>query len=209
MDEKELYQPPYKQELLFLYAKYVMAVFAFLVITSIAAVMVGHESRLSIIVCGLACAAYFVGCIIELYRDEKLRRLKSVMAIVVSKEDSVTMMRQVETTYRLIPVDETGEFIDKNGKYDFFLKFQNGKGKKSALYIGGIYLCLFKGNESHLFDFSERNLVLKKRQNYVEVDNGEQGIPEKSDKPTEQPDEPGKNAQDNSKTNLIYLNLKK
>lgn len=206
MDKKEIYQPPYKQELLLLYAKNAIIALVFLAITVIAMTMVDGENRFSIAICGLVCIGYFAYTGIELYRSDKCNRLKSVMAIVVSKKDNVTVMRQLETTYRLIPVNENGEFIDKNGKYDFFLKFQNSKHNKNAMYVGGIYLCLFRESQNDTFEFSERSLVLKVRQSYTEDEHADQKESEKTDA---QGKELQKEPASESKSNLIYLNTKK
>ena len=113
-----------------------------------------------ILLIGLMCAAYFIFQIYEIHNDEKNERYKTVKGIVVSDESSKNMIRQQISTYRIIPVNDDGEFIDKNGKYDFFLSVnESKKNVKNSFFVGAMYDFIFKSNEDGVTAFNDRNLV--------------------------------------------------
>ena len=124
----KIYHPDCKSLITSMYVKNGLIAILFL-IASIFGVVVMREWKILLI--GLMCAAYFIFQIYEIHNDEKNERYKTVKGIVVSDESSKNMIRQQISTYRIIPVNEDGEFIDKNGKYDFFLSVNESTAVKN------------------------------------------------------------------------------
>lgn len=153
----KIYHPDCKSLITSMYVKNGLIAILFL-IASIFGVVVMQEWKILLI--GLMCAAYFIFQIYEIHNDEKNERYKTVKGIVVSDESSKNMIRQQISTYRIIPVNEDGEFIDKNGKYDFFLSVnESKKNVKNSFFVGAMYDFIFKSNEDGVTAFNDRNLV--------------------------------------------------
>ena len=147
----KIYHPDCKSLITSMYVKNGLIAILFL-IASIFGVVVMREWKILLI--GLMCAAYFIFQIYEIHNDEKNERYKTVKGIVVSDESSKNMIRQQISTYRIIPVNEDGEFIDKNGKYDFFLFIILGEPDLNAAGTKKMS-CIYKPDFYSITDFND------------------------------------------------------
>ena len=83
----------------------------------------------------LIVAAYFGMQLFETIQNEKKGKYRKITALAVSADESRSGLGTVET-WRFIPVDENGEYIDTNGRLDIFLQI---KPKERNYHIGGTY----------------------------------------------------------------------
>lgn len=176
----KIYHPDCKSLITSMYVKNGLIAVLFLVVSTLGVIM---TQEWKILLIGLLCAAYFVFLIYEIHNDEKNGRYKTVEGIVVSDESSKNMIRQQITTYRIIPVNENGEFIDKNGKYDFFLSVnESKKSARNSFFVGAMYDFIFKSNEDGVTAFNDRNLVTSSRVTTA-VKNDDTIVPADTQKP--------------------------
>ena len=133
----KIYHPDCKSLITSMYVKNGLIAILFL-IASIFGVVVMREWKILLI--GLMCAAYFIFQIYEIHNDEKNERYKTVKGIVVSDESSKNMIRQQISTYRIIPVNEDGEFIDKKENTIFSSASTNQR--KTLKTLSSLVLCM-------------------------------------------------------------------
>ena len=111
-----------------------------------------------------ACLSFFVGTFLALYtkkpsdircrslscgilpcgfltmlKNSKADKYIKVTALAVNADESRAGLEPMET-WRFIPVNEDGEYLDKNGKYDIFLQV---KPRDREYHIGALYDMLF------------------------------------------------------------------
>lgn len=101
----------------------------------------------------LIIAAYFGMQLFETIQNEKKGKYRKITALAVSADESRSGLGTVET-WRFIPVDENGEYIDTNGRLDIFLQV---KPKERNYHIGGTYNLLFCADENDTL--TQDNLV--------------------------------------------------
>lgn len=101
----------------------------------------------------LIVAAYFGMQLFETIQNEKKGKYRKITALAVSADESRSGLGTVET-WRFIPVDENGEYIDTNGRLDIFLQI---KPKERNYHIGGTYNLLFCADEDDTL--TQDNLV--------------------------------------------------
>jgi hypothetical protein len=111
------------------------------------------------LIAGAAVAAYFLveALLCTMNKDKYVH----VNAVAVSCEDGENVLHQPQKTFRFIPVDDDGEMMDKNGKFDIFITYSgtNKSLKSKNIYIGAVYKLLFFSESPMEDEFSERNLV--------------------------------------------------
>lgn len=88
---------------------------------------------------GVMIAAYFITEFLTMLKNSKDNKYIKVTALAVSADESRAGFELMET-WRFIPVDEDGEYLDKNGKYDIFLQV---KPRDRDYHIGALYDMLF------------------------------------------------------------------
>ncbi|MEG0168219.1 MAG: hypothetical protein RR709_10195 [Ruthenibacterium sp.] len=109
----------------------------------------------------IAIGGYFGYMLFEVVYNENNNKYLAVVGLVVSKESEKRMLSNV-STYRVVPVDESGDFIDENGSLDFFLSLDaSNKKRNGVLLIGATYFFVFAILPDD--SLSERNLFVKKR----------------------------------------------
>lgn len=101
----------------------------------------------------LIVASYFGMQLFETIQNEKKGKYRKITALAVSADESRSGLGTVET-WRFIPVDENGEYIDTNGRLDIFLQI---KPKERNYHIGGTYNLLFCADENDTL--TQDNLV--------------------------------------------------
>lgn len=72
-------------------------------------------------------------------KNSKADKYIKVTALAVNADESRAGLEPMET-WRFIPVNEDGEYLDKNGKYDIFLQV---KPRDREYHIGALYDMLF------------------------------------------------------------------
>ena len=72
-------------------------------------------------------------------KNSKADKYIKVTALAVNADESRAGFEPMET-WRFIPVNEDGEYLDKNGKYDIFLQV---KPRDREYHIGALYDMLF------------------------------------------------------------------
>ena len=72
-------------------------------------------------------------------KNSKDNKYIMVTALAVSADESRAGFELMET-WRFIPVDKNGEYLDKNGRYDIFLQV---KPRDRDYHIGALYDMLF------------------------------------------------------------------
>lgn len=105
----KIYHPDCKSLITSMYVKNGLIAILFL-IASIFGVVVMREWKILLI--GLMCAAYFIFQIYEIHNDEKINGIRLLRELLYPMSPA-NMIRQQISTYRIIPVNEDGEFIDK------------------------------------------------------------------------------------------------
>lgn len=91
------------------------------------------------------------------------KRLSVVDAVIVSAENSKNIIRRTITTYRAIPIDENGQFCDKNGKYDFFIEIDTTKHRfGQMLNVGATYRFVFNTTDEEA-NYTATTLLTKQR----------------------------------------------
>ena len=88
---------------------------------------------------GVMIAAYFITEFVTMLKNSKDNKYIMVTALAVSADESRAGFELMET-WRFIPVDENGEYLDKNGRYDIFLQV---KPRDRDYHIGALYDMLF------------------------------------------------------------------
>lgn len=88
---------------------------------------------------GVMIAAYFITEFVTMLKNSKDNKYIMVTALAVSADESRAGFELMET-WRFIPVDENGEYLDKNGRYDIFLQV---KPRDRDYHIGALYDILF------------------------------------------------------------------
>ena len=88
---------------------------------------------------GVLVAAYFLVELLSIFKNSKADKYIKVTALAVSADESSAGLEPVET-WRFIPVNEDGEYLDENGKYDIFLQV---KPHHREYHIGALYDMLF------------------------------------------------------------------
>ena len=134
---------------------------------------------------GALCAAYFIMELVSLYFNTKEDRYVCYVGLAVSVDQSKTPLG-IMNTWRLIPVDDTGAYIDPNGNLDIFLAVDS-KENHYDLHIGGMYKMLFcvQNGEGLTID----NLVRIEQQTPLKEGNGTGTAKKKpvTEKPTNKP----------------------
>lgn len=121
------------------------------------------------ILLGIFGGMYFVIDGISIFLKYRSHRLSTVDAVIVSAEQSKTFSRRTITTYRAIPVDENGEFCDRNGRYDFFIEVDTTKRRfGQMLNIGAIYRFVFNSTDDDPH-YSSNTLLIKYRSRTSEM----------------------------------------
>ena len=88
---------------------------------------------------GVLVAAYFLVEFLTMLKNSKADKYIKVTALAVNADESRAGFEPMET-WRFIPVNEDGEYLDKNGKYDIFLQV---KPRDREYHIGALYDMLF------------------------------------------------------------------
>lgn len=88
---------------------------------------------------GVMIAAYFITEFVTMLKNSKDNKYIMVTALAVSADESRAGFELMET-WRFIPVDKNGEYLDKNGRYDIFLQV---KPRDRDYHIGALYDMLF------------------------------------------------------------------
>lgn len=88
---------------------------------------------------GVLVAAYFLVEFLTMLKNSKADKYIKVTALAVNADESRAGLEPMET-WRFIPVNEDGEYLDKNGKYDIFLQV---KPRDREYHIGALYDMLF------------------------------------------------------------------
>lgn len=110
-------------------------------------------------VVGVSIIGYFIFSACDIYFNDKNNQYYTVHAAVVSNNKSRRNLWSKKCTYRLIPVDENGDYLNRNGKYDIFLEFSPTQNKTHNLIVGRIYEFSFLETEFNHTGYSEKNLV--------------------------------------------------
>lgn len=84
---------------------------------------------------GVLVAAYFLVEFLTMLKNSKADKYIKVTALAVNADESRAGFEPMET-WRFIPVNEDGEYLDKNGKYDIFLQV---KPRDREYHIGALY----------------------------------------------------------------------
>lgn len=130
--------------------KYIIAVILAVVIGVMFAILTKNIRTFG---AALIVAAYFGMQLFETIQNEKKGKYRKITALAVSADESRSGLGTVET-WRFIPVDENGEYIDTNGRLDIFLQI---KPKERNYHIGGTYNLLFCADEDDTL--TQDNLV--------------------------------------------------
>lgn len=88
---------------------------------------------------GFLVAAYFAVDLVSAIQNSKKNKYTKVTAMAVASDESKSGLSVIET-WRFIPVDEDGNYINQNGKFDIFLQV---KQKDRSYHIGATYNMLF------------------------------------------------------------------
>ena len=88
---------------------------------------------------GVLVAAYFLVEFLTMLKNSKADKYIKVTALAVNADESRAGLEPMET-WRFIPVNEDGEYLDKNGKYDIFLQV---KPRDREYHMGALYDMLF------------------------------------------------------------------
>ena len=112
--------------------KYIIAVILAVVIGVMFAILTKNIRTFG---AALIVAAYFGMQLFETIQNEKKGKYRKITALAVSADESRSGLGTVET-WRFIPVDENGEYIDTNGRLDIFLQI---KPKENNYHIDGKY----------------------------------------------------------------------
>lgn len=71
---------------------------------------------------GVMVAAYFLVEFLTMLKNSKADKYIKVTALAVNADESRAGFEPMET-WRFIPVNEDGEYLDKNGKYDMISSY--------------------------------------------------------------------------------------
>lgn len=113
----------------------VMAILALI----LGAVLAIYSKSWSMLGAGLLVAAYFAVDLVSAIQNSKKNKYTKVTAMAVASDESKSGLSIIET-WRFIPVDEDGNYINQNGKLDIFLQV---KQKDRSYHIGATYNMLF------------------------------------------------------------------
>lgn len=102
---------------------------------------------------GILVAAYFLVELLSIFKNRKADKYIKVTALAVNADESRAGLEPVET-WRFIPVNEDGEYLDENGKYDIFLQVNP---RDREYHIGALYDMLFCAGDSERL--TQDNLV--------------------------------------------------
>ena len=130
--------------------KYIVAMVLAIVVGVIFAI---YTKNIQIFSAAMIVAAYFGMQFFEAIQNEKKGKYRQITALAVSADESRSGLGTVET-WRFIPVNENGEYIDTNGRLDIFLQV---KPKDRSYHIGGTYRLLFCADENDTL--TQDNLV--------------------------------------------------
>ena len=103
------------------------------------AVLAIYSKSWAMLGAGLLVAAYFAVDLASAIQNVKKNKYTKVTAIAVASDESKSGLSTIET-WRFIPVDEDGNYINENGKLDIFLSV---KQKDRSYHIGATYNMLF------------------------------------------------------------------
>lgn len=87
--------------------------------------------------------AYFVGNAAGVVRNAVKGRYVVVRAAAVAREERVNAVRQKRDTYRFIPVDDNGEYLNTHGQYDIYIDIARRKKHVWSFFVGRIYMLVF------------------------------------------------------------------
>lgn len=118
---------------------------------------------------GVLVAAYFLVEFLTMLKNSKADKYIKVTALAVNADESRAGFEPMET-WRFIPVNEDGEYLDKNGKYDIFLQV---KPRDREYHIGALYDMLFCAGDGERL--TQDNLVAIE-QNSVKANVQKEGL---------------------------------
>ena len=118
---------------------------------------------------GVLVSAYFLVEFLTMLKNSKADKYIKVTALAVNADESRAGFEPMET-WRFIPVNEDGEYLDKNGKYDIFLQV---KPRDREYHIGALYDMLFCAGDGERL--TQDNLVAIE-QNSVKANVQKEGL---------------------------------